>query len=305
MAGVQFQKRRKGVSRLGFTLVELLVVIAIIGILVALLLPAIQAAREAARRTQCANNLKQIGIALHNYHDAYRVFPPEKIMGIRPADGRLRCEDPGPTWDAEPGNWEIFLLPYLEQTAAYDQLDWSKTYNTAPNTDVFQGDYPMYLCPSNPVKQKGAAGGCGGSSMIHYFAVTGTNAFLGARGSSECHYTSDGVFQIGGGTNMRDILDGTSNTAMVAEARGYQPANLTSGLLSITDGRCMRISALTYFSIPPNGLDRWFAPSSFHPAGGMHILLGDAKVRFVSDSIDYNTWRELGSRASGNPLADY
>jgi prepilin-type N-terminal cleavage/methylation domain-containing protein len=292
-------------SRRGFTLVELLVVIAIIGVLVALLLPAIQAAREAARRTQCANNLKQIGIALHNYHDTFNVFPPEKIMSSRPSDGLLQCQDPGATWDADPGNWEILLLPYVEQSSAYDLLNWSLRYNQAPNTEVFQRNYPMYLCPSNPVRQRGIHGSCGGSSMIHYFAVVGTGAFSGARASSECHNTSDGVFQMRGGTNMRDILDGTSNTAMVAEARGYQPANLDTGLLTVTDARCMRISALTWFGIPPNGINRWFAPSSFHPAGGLQILLADAKVRFVSDSIDYNTWRELGSRASGNPLPDY
>jgi type II secretory pathway pseudopilin PulG len=284
-------------------LVELLVVIAIIGILVALLLPAIQAAREAARRTQCANNLKQIGIALHNYHDTHRVFPPEKIMSRR-TDGLLRCEDPGPTWDAEPGNWEILLLPYVEQGAAYDQLNWSVNFNTAPNQAIFRGDYPMYLCPSNPVKQKGAAPNCSGSSMIHYFGVEGTGVWAGGRASSECHDTSDGVFQMRGGVNLRDILDGTSNTAMVAEARGYEPANLTTGLLTIQDGRCMRISALTWFGIPPNGLNRWFAPSSFHP-GGLHILLADAKVRFVAENIEYNTWREIGSRASGNPLSNY
>jgi prepilin-type N-terminal cleavage/methylation domain-containing protein len=289
---------------LGFTLVELLVVIAIIGILVALLLPAIQAAREAARRTQCANNLKQIGIALHNYHDTYRVFPSEKTMSNRPSDGLLRCEDPGPSWDVEPGNWEIFLLPFIEQSAAYDQLDWGRPYNQAPNTAVFQGDYPGYLCPSNPKHQKGIHGSCGGASMIHYFAVMGTGVFSGARASSECHHTTDGVFAMRGGTNMRDILDGTSNTAMVAEARGYQPADLTTGLHSVADARCMRISALTWFGIPPNGLNRWFAPSSFHP-GGLHVLLADGKVRFVSENIDYNTWRELGSRASGNPLPDY
>lgn len=169
---------RRGSSRLGFTLVELLVVIAIIGILVALLLPAIQAAREAARRTQCANNLKQIGIALHNYHDTYRVFPSEKTMSNRPSDGLLRCEDPGPSWDVEPGNWEIFLLPFIEQSAAYDQLDWGRPYNQAPNTAVFQGDYPGYLCPSNPKHQKGIHGSCGGGLNDSLFRGHGNRCFF-------------------------------------------------------------------------------------------------------------------------------
>jgi prepilin-type N-terminal cleavage/methylation domain-containing protein len=283
-----------------FTLVELLVVIAIIGILVALLLPAIQAAREAARRSTCANNLKQIGIALHNYHDNHKVFPPEKIMRTR-SDGKLACEDPSPSWDSDPGNWEILLLPYVEQQATFEKLDWSKRYNQAPNADVFRTSYDVYLCPSNPVDQPGAHGNCGGSAMIHYFAVEGTGNFSGARPSSECHRSTDGIFSMNGGTKMADILDGTAHTAMVAEARGYKPENRDSGLLKVTDARCMRISALTFFSIPPNGINRWFAPSSFHPSG-LHVLFADAKVRMINENIDHSTWREMGSRASGNPL---
>ncbi|MEW4563550.1 DUF1559 domain-containing protein [Bremerella sp. JC770] len=125
-------------STRGFTLVELLVVIAIIGVLIALLLPAVQQAREAARRMQCSNQLKQIGLAMHNYHDTYQVFPPGAVNlnGTTNANQNLT-------------NWAIAILPYLEQTALYDQYDQNVHNSHANNNDVLKTVLPAMLCPSD------------------------------------------------------------------------------------------------------------------------------------------------------------
>ena len=119
-------------SRPAFTVVELLVVIAVIGTLVSLLLPAVQAAREASRRMACSNNVKQLALALHNYHDSYKVFPPMDVMPFqdgqkgRPRNpARLDCEPGSSQWNSEPGNWEILLLPFVEEGPMYDRLDFS------------------------------------------------------------------------------------------------------------------------------------------------------------------------------------
>jgi prepilin-type N-terminal cleavage/methylation domain-containing protein len=127
----------------GFTLVELLVVIAIIGILIALLLPAVQQAREAAKRSQCKNNLKQIGLALHNYHDTFKCFPP----------GKLNSPTPGQTWPTFAGphytNWAIAILPYVEQGALYEMYDQNETNTSAANQAVNQTHVDVYNCPSD------------------------------------------------------------------------------------------------------------------------------------------------------------
>src|SRR6202035_572752 len=132
-------------KRQAFTLIELLVVIAVIGTLIALLLPAVQKVREAASRTQCTNNLKQIGLALHNYHDTNKVFPPGYIDG-NTSSTSTPDNDVGPGW-----GWASFLLPYLERKDLFDQIDFTKGVLAAsPNVIMAQTSLPIFLCPSDP-----------------------------------------------------------------------------------------------------------------------------------------------------------
>ena len=206
-------------TRNGFTLIELLVVIAIIAILVALLLPAVQQAREAARRSSCKNNLKQIGLALHNYHDTYSAFPPGNVIRSHHSTA-----------------W-VHLLPQLEMGNVYDQLDfdpniafWFGHPNAGVNRPALNGTkVPAYSCPSSPLpdmKSQGC-GSCTGYSSTQLFAGT----YILIRGAND-HPSTDnnasrgpvsqgGIFWHNSDAKMRDITDGTSNTMVVGEQSDY------------------------------------------------------------------------------------
>src|SRR5215831_1689106 len=137
-----FPARVRG--RSGFTLVELLVVIAILAILIGLLLPAVQKVREAAARSQCTNNLKQIGLALHNYHDVYKGFPPGYV-DLNTDPNSTPDNDQGPGW-----GWATFLLPYLEQDNVYKQINLGVTVGTGVNAQISQYALTIYQCPADP-----------------------------------------------------------------------------------------------------------------------------------------------------------
>lgn len=194
-------------ARSGFTLVELLVVIAIIGVLIALLLPAVQQAREAARRMQCSNQLKQLGLALHNYHDTYGSFVPRKQGTNNPGygSGNDRLTNAGRA------SGYIGLLPFLEQNAMYDQISAGDS-NTAPwgpyawgGWSVWDRAPQMLLCPSATSANTPA-------SAVNYMFSAG-DSISGNRDGTNLR----GVFQRVNGVNMRDITDGTSNTIAMSE----------------------------------------------------------------------------------------
>ncbi|MCH5377564.1 MAG: DUF1559 domain-containing protein [Planctomycetes bacterium] len=173
------------------------------GILVALLLPAVQSAREAARRTQCSNNLKQIALAFHNYHDTYKSFPPAYI----------------PDEDGNPKHsWRVLILPFLEQRALYEQYNFDEPWDSPNNKIVGNTAIPAYRCPSDP--SSGAL-----PNQTNYMVVTGPNT----------------VFNGGQAARMRDILDGTSNTIMVVETAGSgvswsQPVDIDAGNVTFPVG---------------------------------------------------------------------
>ena len=281
--------------RPGFTLVELLVVIAIIGILIALLLPAVQAAREAARRMQCTNNLKQIGLSMHNYHDTFKCFPPGVICFEQNA-GNVR------TWDS--WGWSAFLLPYVEQKPLYDQLnlsDWGHRLNVwtgnNPPGDVNLLTTPIdaYICPSaksDPVNV---------DRDMNNVPTPGTSNYVGCAGVvlQGNKYENTGVLfqEWDTAVRFRDITDGTSNTFAVGERSARcraaiwvgsdNPRNFNNGN---NLGDCLGLASIKLNTPIQDGTANATCRNGFaseHPDGA-NFLLCDGSSRFVSDLIEFN-----------------
>ena len=309
------------VSR-GFTLVELLVVIAIIGVLVALLLPAVQAAREAARRSQCANNLKQLGLALHNYHDTHLVFPPGVLAN------RLNQGLPSP-----PGrmSWMPLILPFIEQAPLHAQLlPWMVTRgsNFFPS-ELMNTVIPGLVCPSDPAGPKtGVVHGTQDPPPDYNDGFHGNYLLChGSQQVTEANSTNmNGMFFYRSRIRMASVTDGTSNTVMGGEIltlsetsgqrdwRGrYYRADHLSSIFSthmppnteVAD-RCRTCQAGSPRHAPCVGSTdpQYLSARSFHP-GGVQIVLADASVRFVGETINTETWRALGTRDGGEPSTPY
>jgi prepilin-type N-terminal cleavage/methylation domain-containing protein len=274
-------------SRRAFTLVELLVVIAIIGILVALLLPAVQAAREAARRMQCGNNLKQLSLGMHNYHDTYKVFPPQDIQATVPP---CSAGNNNFKW-----GWGSSILPFIEQGPLYDQLR-PNGCNMPPATTLFppltgqpllQSRIATFICPSN----------AGAPPLNPYHGNYATSNYVNCQ---NVLYPSPAAPP----ANIRDIVDGTTNTFLLSERYllpgPNQPRGAIGGAIygrsSSTDGSQgfhaswpinTKITTLTATGFGADTNCRRFAPNSFHP-GGVLFSFCDGSVKFVSESIARN-----------------
>lgn len=289
-----------------FTLVELLVVIAIIGILVSLLLPAVQAAREAGRRIQCANNLKQIGLAIHNHHDRMGYLPPGYIdYNTDPASEA--GFDQGPGW-----GWASFILPDLEQANVFDQINFSQPVAASPVSQTF---LPAFRCPSDRRLDTFTVGG---TSVVvaqgNYIAVNGVHE------TAEYPGNSTGAFLRNSRFTFASITDGLSSTLFVGE-RNCDHANATwAG--AVTGG-----TLPAWKAADPND-DAGAAPGlvlghgnrihypndksledpdvffSRHPAG-VNFVLGDGSVRIISASINGLVYENLVSRDDGNVVTDY
>ncbi len=270
----------------GFTLVELLVVIAIIGILIALLLPAVQAAREAARRTQCNNNLKQIGLAMHNYHDTYKAFPASYMdWGNQPMYG---TSPPEPKWA-----WSCFILPFLEQQPLYDALDPCRNFTlfAGVNDGAAQTRLAAYLCPSDEDLLDGlnphfVTPVNGGSSVTlgksNYVISESLAGYDRHTASGRRSHTSHAI---------RDIIDGTSSTMMVAER------DIIKAVAGTWVGRDRSTCSTGFRVVKPINYDCmalgdcWsgtcgrYAVNSMHP-GGANVLFCDGSVHFLSETIE-------------------
>jgi prepilin-type N-terminal cleavage/methylation domain-containing protein/prepilin-type processing-associated H-X9-DG protein len=247
------------ISRRGFTLIELLVVIAIIAILIGLLLPAVQKVREAAARSKCTNNLKQIGLALHSYHDAKQQFPPGYVDGNTDPTS-TPDNDVGPGW-----GWASFILPYLEQNSVYSQINFSQPVGSGVNAQVSQTSLSVFLCPSDPYDQVMPIYDSSFGSPI---ATVAHGNYVGCNGWEECFSNaggagdgsgadgiSGGLGQNGNGLFYRNskstfasVADGLSNTIIAGErSANHSPSTWTG---AVTGGRCPAWMASQPWTVP-------------------------------------------------------
>jgi prepilin-type N-terminal cleavage/methylation domain-containing protein/prepilin-type processing-associated H-X9-DG protein len=281
-------------TKSGFTLIEILVVIALIGILVALLLPAVQAAREAARRAQCSNNLHQIGIALHQYHEIHSCFPSSVV---------------GTNASAPLHTWMVMILPQLEQRAMFDAYNYNVRYNDPANTTIVTTAVSTYLCPSansSGMLPDGFAGN-------NYAASSGTVPGL-----------TEGVMFPSSSVGFAEIRDGTSTTIATGEiyfdnlgwARGAASGADSGGGGGAGAGfargvsrwwRCASDCALPGFNPRPSGCnnncEQRFQFSSNHPGGAM-FGFADSHVQFLSQTMDVNVFRAMITR-NGQEFFDF
>ncbi|HZZ79057.1 MAG TPA: DUF1559 domain-containing protein [Gemmataceae bacterium] len=302
--------------RLGFTLIELLVVIAIIAILIALLVPAVQKVREAAARTQCINNLKQLALAVHGFHDANKVFPPGQLnpyasdptVGSLPTPGVLTTRDRLP--------WTVLIMPYYEQGTLYDNMR---------ATIVSSGAYPcqagcpnrvqlvpVLMCPTDP------AMGFVSSEGFHtnYAGNAGFESSFGAN--------KNGIFFHQSRLTMVGVTDGTSNTLLISEIMvGLGGDDRRGRIWNAWVGENM---VSTYYGPNTTNSDNCYSCGTVNPkspcnpigsgaggiqtsrsyhTGGVHSALADGTVRFVANSIAIGTWNALGTRSGGDLVGDF
>ncbi len=296
---------KKSIHR-GFTLIELLVVIAIIGVLVGLLLPSVQAARESARRTQCSNHLKQIGLGLHNYHAAMNCFP----FAIGGTGNKYSALSQ--------------ILPYLELTSVHESIDFSRSITDLVNNTARLSDHSLFRCPTDLSNSQPTAGGA-----INYCPNKGTTI----RWQDPL---ANGVMFIRSNTSFRDLLDGSANTAAFSERIIGDGSN---GMISPDSDTFLSTSDPTssdealqmcdavdtsdlanqfpqFMGAPwidgkhayqhisgPNMRSCGFQPSgkatmtaTSRHIGGVYALLCDGSVRFVTESVDLSIWRAAGTR---------
>ncbi|HWG42312.1 MAG TPA: DUF1559 domain-containing protein [Gemmataceae bacterium] len=305
------------VPRRGFTLIELLVVIAIIAILIGLLLPAVQKVREAAARMQCGNNLKQLALGMHNYHDTYGTFPAGMSPGTVNFGNSYCC------W----GTWQVAILPFIEQQNAFNRYvnyggndSTGPRYGAAPNTQVTKQRFKAMTCPSD--MSNAPLGGI----TSHNYAVNYGNTGI-YQPSSVVSGGSTAVF--GGapfspslGTKLTVITDGTSNTLMLSELIQGQRSDLRGfgwwgpgGGFSTLAGPNSSIPDAPAQNCDPNAPNPPCANATSNATinqsarsrhtQGVNIALCDGSIRFVSNAVFLGTWRSLGTSQGGEVFGDY
>ncbi len=314
--------------RAAFTLIELLVVIAIIAVLIGLLLPAVQKVREAANRMSCTNKLKQLALAMHNYHDTYSLFPP----------GTILTNDnypPGPMRGIERAPWGVLILPYMEQDNHFKRFDLNQHFPsrfsisvpaTNPNRALMYTSMPIYLCPSNPKSKSGAV-------HTDYVAVAGGGGenvpatppeWRPRHASSNGRlYFNNGLFYQNSRTRMAGVSDGTSNTYMLGETRYMrtpEDANVgtnypcwAAGVDALGEPNASyqtMVAAMRPINSPVSiaGItDSQFFMTIFSSAhtGGCNMALADGSIHFFRDTLDLNIHRALGVRNDGRPLGGW
>lgn len=301
----------------GFTLIELLVVIAIVAILVALILPAVQYAREAARRTQCKNNLKQIGLGLFEYHNTNRRLPPGWV-GVTSGQA---ATDGSNGW-----GWGSMILPQIEQQSIFQSIDFKSHMISANNGPARIQRLSVFRCPTDTAPDTwtidsgpigpGAIGMHG--NRFHYMVnvTLPTANYVGSFGTTEldaceelptghvCH--SDGVFFHNSGVRLRDIFDGVSNTFFIGERRTDTILGWHSTWTGVVPGgeeshaRILGVADHT-----PNHPSAHFEDYSSWHSGGVNMLFGDGRVKFLSSNIDAAVFHALATRAGNEQDGAY
>jgi prepilin-type N-terminal cleavage/methylation domain-containing protein/prepilin-type processing-associated H-X9-DG protein len=291
-----------------FTLIELLVVIAIIAILIGLLLPAVQKVREAAARLKCTNNLKQIGLAMHNYHGSYERFPP----GFVSQAASLNSDGLGPGW-----GWAVYLLPYLEQDNLYKQITLYQDIAAPANAASRVRPLALLLCPSDNAPPTFVTADEAGApitdvAFANYVAVGGTFEVTGFPD------TGTGTFYRNSRTSVADVTDGTSNTLFATE-RAKLRSPQTTWVGAVTNAAVPPINPALDVEGPPtlvltqtgtaadgrtpnNPLDHVEDANSKH-TGGVNGLFGDGSVRFIANTITPVAWEGIGTRAGGEVVS--
>ena len=303
--------------RQAFTLIELLVVIAIIASLVAILLPAVQQAREAARRSQCSNNLKQMGIAMHNYYDVHNRFPISQSWAVLNNTAGVNSIS---------ACWARSLLPFVEQSGIKDAYNDSLSHLDPVNRPLIGQSLALFKCPSSPAQAVvemevqssfqwlGASTGEKINVGINEYACS-SNAYI------------DGVYEHAMmpyndyATKISEVTDGLSNTLHIVEvAGGRDTYDANHNVVAVNTSLHWRIwagfSRLSLRGYSQDGLTQFGGncvvncnssganPYSFHPGGAM-VLLGDGAGRFLGENIDLTTMQRLITRADGNPVGEF
>lgn len=278
-------RSRHNIKPRGFTLVELLVALAVIGILIALLMPAVQSARAAARRVQCQSRMHQLGLALHNYHDTFQVFPAGSYAI-------------GPSFRTLSGwGWGSMLLPQVEQSALYNSIDFDVGTAVGANRDVIRQPVPFWQCPADVAPVEISVSMANGDSVpIATGNYCGVEPLLAAMSSMK----------------MRDMTDGPSNTLMIGE-RVYQPSQ--AGSLEFTSswaGQAATATEVSPQSIPHLeatensainlALDFPQCFSSWH-AGGSQFTFGDGATKLLNESMDVGVFEALGTPSGGETVS--
>jgi prepilin-type N-terminal cleavage/methylation domain-containing protein/prepilin-type processing-associated H-X9-DG protein len=324
----------------GFTLIELLVVIAIIAILIALLLPAVQQAREAARRSTCRNNLKQLGLALHNYHDNFNMFP----LAIAPS---VRDSSSG-TYAWRGFSAQTAMLPYMDQAPLYNQLNFNLMFNEAPNDSVaLRQRIPGFLCPSDQIYI-----GNPNDPGNNYVLSAGPSVFWSVPPADKV-----GLMKYYANVRIGDVTDGTSNTIAASESTtgrggvfdvkralvraqafpsGFPNSFATQAQLATYGTQCLTgtgnvhthtrsqwmngIGGQTIFNTlnPPNSPNPdchpcpgcgWYDSAGVWTArsqhtGGVHVMMADGSVKFVSENVDITNWQRTGAISDGTTVTE-
>ncbi len=288
----------------GFTLIELLVVIAIIGILVGMLLPAVQSVREAARRTQCLNNIRQLGIAAFNHEGSFGRLPPgwKSDSNIDPAAG--------PGW-----GWATHLLNQCDATNVYNHINFQLAIDDPSHEEILKTLIPVFQCPSDPAPDlvnleepiSGSAIPSPGMPLPHTELWVGRCNFSGVFGSNELHddpSAGNGTFFWNSKIKFRDILDGQSNTIMLGERRNDLGYMSWVGVDEHIDEPFGRVVGSA--DHPPNHRDGHFEDFRSYHKVGANFAFADGSARLISDTVDGAVFQALATRAGSeiNKLQD-